>query len=93
LLTERDPALVLERGSSSCSAQPVVVKGSGKVRDRDGTGRTVKAADEGLTTLSDVAGVSPDEAPEAGEVYPEALTDPEVSVLFPDLRILVEGRS
>ena len=41
----------------------------------------VEAADEGLTTLSDVAGVSPD------EVDPEALTDPEVSVLFPGLGI------
>jgi hypothetical protein len=51
----------------------------------------VEAADEGLTTLSDVAGVSPDEASEAGEVDPEALADPEASVNFPDLGILIAG--
>jgi subtilisin len=49
----------------------------------------IEAADQGLTTLSDVAGVSPDEASEAGEVDPEVLDDTEASVNFPDLGILV----
>jgi subtilisin len=51
----------------------------------------VEAADQGLTTLSNVAGVSPDEVSEAGEVDPAALTDPQASVNFPDLGILVAG--
>src|SRR5918994_903845 len=51
----------------------------------------VEAADQGLTTLSNVAGVSPDEVSEAGEVDPAALTDPQASVNFPDLGILVTG--
>jgi subtilisin len=51
----------------------------------------VEAADQGLTTLSNVAGVSPDEVSEAGEVDPAALTDPQASVNFPDLGILVVG--
>jgi subtilisin family serine protease len=41
--------------------------------------------------LSNIAGVSPDEASEAGEVDPAALTDPQASVNFPDLGILVAG--
>jgi subtilisin len=51
----------------------------------------VEAAEQGLTTLSNVAGVSPDEVSEAGEVDPAALTDPQASVNFPDLGILVAG--
>jgi subtilisin len=51
----------------------------------------VEAADQGLTTLSNVAGVSPDKVSEAGEVDPAALTDPQASVNFPDLGILVAG--
>jgi subtilisin family serine protease len=51
----------------------------------------VEAADQGLRTLSNVAGVSPDEVSEAGEVDPAALTDPQASVNFPDLGILVAG--
>ena len=51
----------------------------------------VEAADQGLTTLSNVAGVSPDEVSEAGEVDPAVLTDPQASVNFPDLGILVTG--
>ena len=51
----------------------------------------VEVADQGLTTLSNVAGVSPDEVSEAGEVDPAALTDPQASVNFPDLGILVAG--
>ena len=51
----------------------------------------VEAADQGLTTLSNVAGVSPDEVSEAGEVDPAVLTDPQASVNFPDLGILVAG--
>jgi subtilisin len=51
----------------------------------------VEAADQGLTTLSNVVGVSPDEVSEAGEVDPAALTDPQASVNFPDLGILVTG--
>jgi subtilisin len=51
----------------------------------------VEAADQGLTTLSDVVGVSPDEVSEAGEVDPAALSDPQASVNFPDLGILVAG--
>jgi subtilisin family serine protease len=41
--------------------------------------------------LSNVVGVSPDEVSEAGEVDPAALTDPQASVNFPDLGILVAG--
>ncbi|HEV2773082.1 MAG TPA: S8 family serine peptidase [Thermoleophilaceae bacterium] len=41
--------------------------------------------------MSDVAGVSPDEASDAGEVDPEVLTNPEASVDFPDLGILIAG--
>ena len=51
----------------------------------------VEDAEQGLTTLSSVAGVSPDETSEAGEVDPEALTNPEASVDFPDLGLLVAG--
>src|SRR5215210_1391402 len=51
----------------------------------------VEAAEQGLTTLSDVAGVSPDETSEAGEVDAEVLTNPQASVNFPDLGILVAG--
>ncbi len=51
----------------------------------------IEDAEQGLTTLSNVAGVSPDEASEAGEVDPEVLTDPQASVNFPDLGILVAG--
>ena len=51
----------------------------------------VEAAEQGLTTLSDVAGVSPDEVSEAGGVDPAVLTDPQASVDFPDLGILVTG--
>ncbi len=51
----------------------------------------VEAAAQGLTALSNIAGVSPDEASEAGEVDPAALTDPQASVNFPDLGILVAG--
>src|ERR671912_2644142 len=51
----------------------------------------IEDAQQGLTTLSDVAGVSPDEASEAGEVDPEALTNPEATVDFPDLGLLVAG--
>jgi subtilisin len=51
----------------------------------------VEAADQGLTTLSNVVGVSPDEVSEAGEVDPAALTDPQASVNFPDLGILIAG--
>lgn len=49
-------------------------------------------AQQGLTTLSSVAGVSPDEEVSgAAEVDAEALTHPESSVHFPDLGILVAG--
>lgn len=51
----------------------------------------VEDAEQGLTTLSSVANVSPDEVSEAGEVDTEALTNPEASVDFPDLGILVAG--
>ncbi len=51
----------------------------------------IEDAEQGLTTLSDVAGVSPDAASDAGEVDPEVLTNPEASVDFPDLGILVAG--
>src|SRR5215216_5712657 len=51
----------------------------------------VEEAEQGLTTLSNVAGVSPDETSEAGEVDPEVLTNPEASVDFPDLGILIAG--
>jgi subtilisin family serine protease len=51
----------------------------------------VEAGDQGLTALSNIAGVSPDEVSEAGEVDPAALTDPQASVNFPDLGILVAG--
>ncbi len=51
----------------------------------------VEAAAQGLTALSNIAGVSPDEVSEAGEVDPAALTDPQASVNFPDLGILVAG--
>ena len=51
----------------------------------------IEEAEQGLTTLSNVAGVSPDETSEAGEVDPEVLTNPEASVDFPDLGILVAG--
>ncbi len=51
----------------------------------------IGAADQGVTTLSNVAGVSPDETSEAGEVDTEVLTNPQASVNFPDLGILVAG--
>ena len=51
----------------------------------------IEQAEQGLTTLRDVAGVSPDETSEAGEVDPEALTNTEASVFFPDLGILIAG--
>jgi subtilisin family serine protease len=51
----------------------------------------IEEAEQGLATLSDAAGVSPDETSEAGEVDPEALTNPEASVDFPDLGILIAG--
>jgi subtilisin family serine protease len=51
----------------------------------------IEDAEQGLATLSDVAGVSPDETSEAGEVDPEVLTNPEASVDFPDLGILIAG--
>src|SRR5215203_245829 len=51
----------------------------------------VETADQGLTTLSNVAGVSPDEVSETGEVDAAALTDPQASINFPDLGILVAG--
>ncbi len=51
----------------------------------------IEDAEQGLTTLSSVAGVSPDESAEAGEVDPEALTNPEATVDFPDLGLLVAG--
>src|SRR3712207_4826632 len=44
-----------------------------------------------LSTLSDVAGVSPAETSEAGEVDPEVLTNPQASVNFQVLGILVAG--
>jgi subtilisin len=53
--------------------------------------RVEQDAQQGLTTLSSVADVSPDEVSEAGEVDTEALTNPEASVDFPDLGILVAG--
>jgi subtilisin len=51
----------------------------------------IEAADQGLTALSDVAGVSPDETSEVGEVDPEVLTNPQASVNFANLGILVAG--
>src|SRR5215210_3616309 len=51
----------------------------------------IEAADQGLTTLSNVAGVSPNETSEAGQVDIEALTNPQASVNFPDLGILIAG--
>src|SRR5919107_1728225 len=53
--------------------------------------RVEQDAQQGLTTLSSVANVSPDAVSEAGEVDTEALTNPEASVDFPDLGILVAG--
>src|SRR5918999_859563 len=52
----------------------------------------VEAAGQGLTTLRAVAGVSPDEEiSETGELDPAVLTNPQASVNFPDLGILVAG--
>jgi len=53
--------------------------------------RVEQDAEQGVTILSSVAGVSPDETSEAGEVDPEVLTNPDASVNFPDLGILVTG--
>src|SRR5919107_2738518 len=53
--------------------------------------RVEQDAQQGLTTLSSVANVSPDAVSEAGEVDTEALTNPQASVDFPDLGILVAG--
>jgi subtilisin family serine protease len=51
----------------------------------------IGVAEQGVSTLSSVAGVSPDETSEAGEVDTEALANPQASVNFPNLGILIAG--
>jgi hypothetical protein len=67
-----------------------------KVGEPGTTGRYVVTIDtastqQGLDILAQQAGVRADEVSEGGEVDPKALTNPEVSVLFPDLGILIAG--
>jgi hypothetical protein len=67
-----------------------------EVREPGTTGRYVVTIDptatqQGLDVLEQQAGVRTDATAETGEVDPEVLTNPEASILFPDLGILIAG--
>jgi hypothetical protein len=71
-------------------------QGPEEVREPGTTGKYVITIDptatrQGLDIVEQQAGLRADVTAEAGEVDPEALADPEVSVLFPDLGILIAG--
>ena len=67
-----------------------------EVREPGTTGRYVVTIDptathQGLDVLGQRVGVRADATAEAGEVDPEMLANPEASVLFPELGILIAG--
>jgi hypothetical protein len=65
-------------------------QGPEEVREPGTTGKYVTTR-QGLDIVEQQAGLRADVTAEAGEVDPEALADPEVSILFPDLGILIAG--